>query len=1300
MNNFLLMLGALLVGILAALVAVPMVVDWNGYRGVFEEEASRLLGRDVRVGGAVAVRLLPAPYVRFEKLRIADPASTGGDPLFRAESVTMRLSVAPLLRGVLEAQSVELKKPFLRLAVDDTGQGNWRSLEIKAGSLPFVPADVTLQSVGIDGGTFLFVSATGKDLAQFEQVNGDFSAEGFDGPFKFKGTADWYGAARELRLATGKWEADGALRVRANVRVPATQNTYAFDGRLVDLKGRPHVDGDLTAKLPVAGATDAKAPNDKAPNDGAATAFELKAKVDADLTAAKLTDIALSLDSVGDPQLVTGDVKAAWGEALRFDTALETKSLNLDRIAAAKPGTDPLETARAALNVLLSMLPADSQTTARFKADRVTLGGDVASGVSFAVERREQSLEVRSLRALLPGNTRFDAAGTVARDGASWGFVGPVALRGGNLAKFLGWARQEATGPSLQTQTSRYDGAFSLEGQLASAGSTTTLTRATVDIGGMPLTGEVQMAGVGRRKLTLTLDGQRLDAARVWPGGLVVDRLRETFNRSAAALGDTGFFGFNPDTTDLVLDVRAGEFQATPALRLDALEARLAVDHGRLDLTRVKFALPSGLAVDLDGTVAGLAQVLPASGAKPAPTDPARPRTSNVRFVLAIPSSEAATDLMTLLAVAPSDRPTLEQVTALGPMRLAGSFQVGRRDANAVDLAIDGTLDGRRATVQAAFSGGIAGWRTAALDVAVNIETNAVDRWLSLVGLGGSQTAPRTPGSSNAGQLYLKATGVPETGVTAFASLASDGLGVAYQGAGRVTAKGRLGLDGVAGITARDLSDALSMAGIALGQGKFGVPVQGQLQVRLHDGEMALAARDLKFGAASVGGTATIGQAADAASPRDLQLDLEVSEASMSGLLSAISDRRQPASGRQDLQRSVWSDQPLALATLDALTGRIRLTAVSLQLQDKVALSSARLDATFAPGKLTVSELSGRGLGGAVTAQLTLAKTPLGPRLTGDVTVDGGSLAALDSGLAVPFSGRLSFDSQGASFSGLIASVRGDGTFQSGPGRITGVAPIGVAGPVEQALMGKLPLSGEPLAQAIRDGLAVSMLAVPARKLAVRLSDGVARTGPAVFETADGKTALETSVDLNTLRFTTESRIEASARPGATGKAKAPLPGVVATVSGTLTNLADADRKLATTTLEQELQLRKIERDAEELERLRKLDDERRRQEDERRAMEEAEQAAKAAAALAATQSAPGQSPPGDGTQPPNASTQTLPPGVGQPVPPSAQAGSQETPPAPEPAARSNREARPANTPAGARRRNSEGIPQPLQNNF
>ena len=127
MNNGLLYIAGLISLALAALFAVPYFIDWNGYRGVFEEEATRILGREVRVGGDVNVRLLPSPYVSFGKLRIADPSGATGEPFFRAESFTMRLSAPPLLKGIIEANEIVLEKPVLRLAVDAEGAGNWRS---------------------------------------------------------------------------------------------------------------------------------------------------------------------------------------------------------------------------------------------------------------------------------------------------------------------------------------------------------------------------------------------------------------------------------------------------------------------------------------------------------------------------------------------------------------------------------------------------------------------------------------------------------------------------------------------------------------------------------------------------------------------------------------------------------------------------------------------------------------------------------------------------------------------------------------------------------------------------------------------------------------------------------------------------------------------------------------------------------------------------------------------------------------------------------------------------------------------
>jgi uncharacterized protein involved in outer membrane biogenesis len=80
MSNFFVTIAVFLITIIAALFAIPYFIDWNGYRGVFEEEATRLMGREVRVGGAVNLHLLPTPYFRFDKVRIADTSPTSRMP--------------------------------------------------------------------------------------------------------------------------------------------------------------------------------------------------------------------------------------------------------------------------------------------------------------------------------------------------------------------------------------------------------------------------------------------------------------------------------------------------------------------------------------------------------------------------------------------------------------------------------------------------------------------------------------------------------------------------------------------------------------------------------------------------------------------------------------------------------------------------------------------------------------------------------------------------------------------------------------------------------------------------------------------------------------------------------------------------------------------------------------------------------------------------------------------------------------------------------------------------------------------
>ena len=93
----------------------------------------------------------------------------------------------------------------------------------------------------------------GAERTRFEGFNGELSAPALDGPYRVRGTFGKAGAERELRIGTARPEADGTVRFKAILRADAGASTYTLDGRLADLMGKPRIEGELSARLPIAG---------------------------------------------------------------------------------------------------------------------------------------------------------------------------------------------------------------------------------------------------------------------------------------------------------------------------------------------------------------------------------------------------------------------------------------------------------------------------------------------------------------------------------------------------------------------------------------------------------------------------------------------------------------------------------------------------------------------------------------------------------------------------------------------------------------------------------------------------------------------------------------------------------------------------------------------------------------------------------------------------------------------------------------------------------------------------------------
>lgn len=116
------LLGVLLaLGCLATLLlAAPLLLDQERYRGLLTDRAGRLLNRRV-TARSLRVRLLPVPGATFQGFAVADSAPSP-EMFVEAERVDVSLRLLPLLKGELQVRRVHLDRPRIRLT---RGQDGW-----------------------------------------------------------------------------------------------------------------------------------------------------------------------------------------------------------------------------------------------------------------------------------------------------------------------------------------------------------------------------------------------------------------------------------------------------------------------------------------------------------------------------------------------------------------------------------------------------------------------------------------------------------------------------------------------------------------------------------------------------------------------------------------------------------------------------------------------------------------------------------------------------------------------------------------------------------------------------------------------------------------------------------------------------------------------------------------------------------------------------------------------------------------------------------------------------------------------
>ncbi len=1260
MNNLLAYLGGFIVVVLAAMFAVPAMIDWNGYRGVFEEEASKALGRDVRVGGRVNLRLLPIPYVQFERVRLADVSGQTGEPFIRVENFTMRLSGPALLRGVIEATEIELTKPALTLALDGSGGGNWNTISLRSAALPFAPRDVTLRSVRLIDGAVSVYAPDATLVTRIEAINGELSADAIRGPFRFKGEARWSGAFREFRIATTELDASGGIRIKGSSRAPETGTTVSIDAAIQDFTSAPKLVGELTGRIIMPGTPEKPSGAWLDVSDSELPAMELKSSIKANADGAALSDMTLALENAAEPQLISGSASAAWIGAPRFDVALTSKWLDLDRLAGADKDSAPFHRFKQLVLGVVSAASGDGAASAKVDVEQIKIGGETVGGLKIDAERRDGLVRLKELRAGLPGGSRVGLLGELKHaEKTGLSFAGEASVSGTSLGRLKAWA--EKSGAMIDVGT---DGAFSADGKVQISGERFELTEASAEFGGRVMTGEVKLIDDGRRRAEITVESAELEAGDLFP--------ETTKTLEAAILRGIGATAAQPDATparpeeniDISLRVLAGQLKRDGEIYRD-VDATVALENGNIRVPSAKFTTASGLVMsaegridDKEGAPAGVI-AFDASGASPA----------------------SMRDLARVLGLENVMR--LESADRIGSAKIAGLVRLGARSQKSVDVSLDGQISGSRLTAHAAFDDGLSEWRKQPSQVRLALQAPSVRS------LAGALASSSKTGSSDARavDLVMTTSGTLEKGAAVRLDIAGEGLTVGYEGtlgwkeSAPINSTGRLKL------VARDMTDALALVGIALASDFKSVSAQGVIDVRRESGEWSFVTERTTLGSSSLKGALKVAQAAEGAAA--VTGNLEVDHIVLAGLLAPLVDGSEPAAPagpptsiegliEGDQRSSAWSNGRFNFSALNNLTADVALTFSRLSVGDGLQVRSGRLTLALAPGKLTLTNVSGSAAGGEVKGDISLQASPSGVAGQANLAFRDSDLSTLGAAGSGEANLDVKLAGQAQTPIALIASLSGGGKLSLRGARVSGPSHEAARSVVDAVFQGKVVNEPEPFAAALKDAFGSSLVELGSRTVDVKISNGVASIAPIDFESESGTTSATASLDINSWQVASLWKVAPRPTPTAPAgdwqqamkpsQSRVLLPAASVALNGRLQDLGASVASIEATALQRDLAVRQVERRVEDLERLRREDEERVLLERERRRLEQEEKARAAAEARARRFGGPPPMPPqGPGaTAPasPNSAPQT-PPTAAEESPQSSAAPPTTSPPQP-----------------------------------
>ena len=431
-------LGSLLVLLLVAALVAPPYVDWNQYKNRFEREASRALGVPVAVGGKTSARLLPLPSITFTDLTVGDPGDDG--PKLRADSFTMDVELAPLLRGEVVIVDMQMDAPLVELRLGADGRLHMPRFAKYGAQIS--GTDVEIQNIAIKNGTIkLRDDRFGRDVS-IGNINAAASARSLLGPWRGQGIVELGDERYRISLSTGQWQADSTIMVKLDLEMQSLPYLFEVDGPLAMTDFVPSLKGALKVS-PVGKQSDADRIYFPRLSTPTALPVNLQADIELGSGGAVVPAFKLDIGQNDDPYVVTGSGQALFAGEVTFRVRAEGQQMNVERLVEGEGTGASLDQRLEALRLAINRVPRfDADGEINLFLPAVILGDTVIREVGMDLKPAAQGngWQVSNLEAQLPGRTELRADGMLMV-GDSLTYDGDLVVASkqpSGLAKWLG----------------------------------------------------------------------------------------------------------------------------------------------------------------------------------------------------------------------------------------------------------------------------------------------------------------------------------------------------------------------------------------------------------------------------------------------------------------------------------------------------------------------------------------------------------------------------------------------------------------------------------------------------------------------------------------------------------------------------------------------------------------------------------------------------------------------------------------------------------------------------------------------